>query len=642
MPRRSLYSLLNLILLSQSIPLASGADPRTFDSLAEKDTAIVIGFQEYEKLPDLPQQSEEIKLLVDVLKGQCGFENASIITNSRINPREQGGKAVADSEFAGEFADCVGRAVQDHASRLLIYISGHALENQAGEIYLALPASNPGQPTPAGISVAAISTILKTVPKETRILLFIDCGKPETNEKAVGVVGDRILDALDGVENVVGFTACSEGQQSHLDPKTHRSLFADAVTHALSGAADQNTDQVISAKELFRYLFSTIQVTAAMMGVEQTPMVRTFGIPDKDAELLRYTPKAPDKKIQLVNRATAPSAIVYLRSKDGDQFELEPGGSRNVEVESMSDIEFYTGLPNVGEKGWRGLVPIPSKTIEFRMARQMNNTQAWTTGFTNSLGMSLTLVYPGRFRMGRNDGDDLMFRNSDTTSDSYSFGVEAEKPSHTVDLTEPVFVGTHEVTVDQFRSFVQRAAYRTDAEKQGYQNQAYIDGSGTPTKTSGLSWHHPGFDQAGSHPVVHVTWNDADRFCHWLSLQEGLKYSLPTEAQWEYAARAGTQTAYWISNDPERLTEIGNVRDATAAERFPSWTGTSKTRDGFVFTAPVGQFRSNPFGLHDVHGNVWEWCADRFDVAYYRDSPRSDPAGPDVGTERVYKGGCFY
>lgn len=638
MIQRFLSGTLNVILLGSLIPVAFGGRAQTSDSRADTDAAIVIGFHEYEHLPDLPKQANEITSLVAVLKGQCGFGKISVIAHDLENSRKLGAEVAAHNEFA----DCVKRAIQARARRLLIYVSGHAFENQAGEIYLAVPESDPAQPNSAGISVTAMSDVLKTVPEETRILILIDCGKPDSDGESVGVAGNTVLDALQDVKNGVGFAACSEGQQSHVHPGSDRSLFADAVSQAISGAADKNADSMISATELFRYLFSSLQTTGASMGVEQTVVIRTFGTTEGDVELLRYIKKSPKKSVHLVNRESGSTAVVYVREKDIGQVKLGPGETQDVEFESIADIEFYTGIPEVGEKGWRRMLPTPADTIEFRMARQMNNIQAWTTGFTNSLGMSLTLVYPGRFRMGRNDGDEIMFRTSGTTADTYTFGLEAEKPSHTVDLTNPVFVGTHEVTVDQFRRFVQRAAYRSDAEKAGYENQAYIDGTGSPVKTSGLSWHRPGFDQDGSHPVVHITWNDADRFCRWLSLQEGTDYALPTEAQWEYAARAGTQTAYWISNDAERLTEIANVRDATAAARFPSWTQTSKSSDGFVFTAPVGQFRANPFGLYDVHGNVWEWCADRYDEAYYRSSPRSDPAGPETGEEQVYRGGCFY
>ncbi len=110
--------------------------------------------------------------------------------------------------------------------------------------------------------------------------------------------------------------------------------------------------------------------------------------------------------------------------------------------------------------------------------------------------------------------------------------------------------------------------------------------------------------------MVNVSWNDAVAFCKWLSKKEGNTYRLPTEAEWEYACRAGTTTRYYSGDDPETLAKVGNVADATAKAKFPDWKYTIKASDGYVFTSPVGSFQPNAFGLYDMHGNAWQWCAD--------------------------------
>ncbi len=109
--------------------------------------------------------------------------------------------------------------------------------------------------------------------------------------------------------------------------------------------------------------------------------------------------------------------------------------------------------------------------------------------------------------------------------------------------------------------------------------------------------------------MVNVSWNDAVAFCKWLSKKEGNTYRLPTEAEWEYACRAGTTTRYYSGDDPETLAKVGNVADATAKAKFPDWKYTIKASDGYVFTSPVGSFQPNAFGLYDMHGNAWQWCA---------------------------------
>src|SRR5262249_28038500 len=162
-------------------------------------------------------------------------------------------------------------------------------------------------------------------------------------------------------------------------------------------------------------------------------------------------------------------------------------------------------------------------------------------------------------------------------------------------------------TIGQFKKFVEQDSYITEAEKDtqggwGY-NEAEKKFEGRKPQ---YTWKHTGWAITDEHPVVNVTWNDAKAFCAWLSKREGKTYGLPSEAQWEYAAGAGTKTAFHSGDDPETLASVGNVADATARSKFPDWKWTIKARDGYAFSAPVGQLRKNDFGLFDMHGNVWE------------------------------------
>jgi formylglycine-generating enzyme required for sulfatase activity len=212
-----------------------------------------------------------------------------------------------------------------------------------------------------------------------------------------------------------------------------------------------------------------------------------------------------------------------------------------------------------------------------------------------------------------------------------------------VRITKPFYLGVHEVTVGQFRQFIKDTGYKTDAEK-GTMVKGAI-GWNPDTKMFELnekySWQKAGFEQTDDHPVVNVSWNDAVEFCKWLSGKEGKTYRLPTEAEWEYACRAGTGTRYYHGDDPEGLAAVGNVADATAKAQFPEWEATIAARDGYVFTAPVGKFKPNAWGLYDMHGNVWEWCADWHAEQYYKTSPPEDPKGPDSGLFRVLRGGSW-
>ena len=204
-------------------------------------------------------------------------------------------------------------------------------------------------------------------------------------------------------------------------------------------------------------------------------------------------------------------------------------------------------------------------------------------------------------------------------------------------------MGTYHLTRGQFRQFVKDTGYKTDAEK-GDKPGAY--GWNPDKKEFGFnakySWRNAGFEQTDEHPVVNVSWNDAVAFCKWLSRKEGKTYRLPTEAEWEYACRAGTTTRYYNGDDPETLAKVGNVADATFEAKFRDWKYTIKASDGYVFTAPVGSFQPNAFGLYDMHGNADQWCSDWYGADYYAKSPADDPTGPDTGHyHRVLRGGSW-
>jgi formylglycine-generating enzyme required for sulfatase activity len=135
------------------------------------------------------------------------------------------------------------------------------------------------------------------------------------------------------------------------------------------------------------------------------------------------------------------------------------------------------------------------------------------------------------------------------------------------------------------------------------------------------------------HPVVQVSWNDAKAFAN------HFKYQLPTEAQWEYAARAGTTTAYLWGNDEAGGKGFGNMNDSSAAKRFNKWNRSFPWDDGFVFLAPVRSFKPNAWGLHDMTGNVAEWCEDAFVRDYPADG--ADESAASGSNARVIRGGSW-
>jgi formylglycine-generating enzyme required for sulfatase activity len=232
------------------------------------------------------------------------------------------------------------------------------------------------------------------------------------------------------------------------------------------------------------------------------------------------------------------------------------------------------------------------------------------TSRPNSVGMAMRLIPAGEFLMGSPESD----------TDAYG----DEKPQHLVRITRPYLLGTHPVTRGRFAQFVEATGYRTDAESDRGSGRGWHEAKRMSGLDPKFTWRTPGFKHTDDHPVVNVSWNDAMAFCRWMSEQVGQEYRLPTEAEWEYACRAGSKTRYCFGNDEGILGEY-------------AWYAANSG----IGTRPVGQKKSNSFGLYDMHGNVWEWCWDPYDGGYYAQSPVDDPEGPAASAARVIRGGSW-
>lgn len=237
--------------------------------------------------------------------------------------------------------------------------------------------------------------------------------------------------------------------------------------------------------------------------------------------------------------------------------------------------------------------------------------------------LSMVLIPPGEFLMGSSAEQQARFLEAARTAGD-EFAAEripAEGPQHRVQITRPFRLARHEVTVGQFRRFVEQTEYKTEAERSGKGGHRNVNGKWLQDPR--LVWHvDPGFPQTEHHPVVNVSWNDATAFCHWLSEKQGTEYLLPSESQWEYACRAGTATA-WYSGDNERTLA-----------KYAWFAKNSRAR-----AHPVAKLEPNAWGLYDMHGNVWEWCADAWAADYYAQSPFDDPRGSTSGTRHILRGG---
>jgi formylglycine-generating enzyme required for sulfatase activity len=219
-----------------------------------------------------------------------------------------------------------------------------------------------------------------------------------------------------------------------------------------------------------------------------------------------------------------------------------------------------------------------------------------------------------------------------------------EGPTHTVTFARPFAVAKHELTVDQFAAFVRETGYKPGTTCWTFEG-------GTVEQRNGRGWNDPGYPKNGAHPAACVSWRDAKAYVEWLGRKSGGKaYRLLSEAEWEYAARARTSPSpvprFSFGDDENAICGHANALDQTAKGSFGGAAGKwdfVECSDGHAYTAPAGSFAGNPFGLHDMHGNVKEWTEDCFHEGKgYRGAPAD--GSPWVTADcrlRVQRGGSW-
>lgn len=299
------------------------------------------------------------------------------------------------------------------------------------------------------------------------------------------------------------------------------------------------------------------------------------------------------------------------REKELAQMKLKAWSDKNAQIDT--DLDKYNQIANsefgkdMAQAAWDNILVKYSlakgsieKGNEYLLKEKVNPSPAGA-----AVSESVAMFIGGSFIMGSNE-------NSDEYPHKVTVG------SFTIMKTE--------VTVSQFKLFIDATGYLTDADKRTGGYGSYCWNGSTYEQKDGVNWKcgvsgHLRQQSEYNHPVIHVSWNDAVAYAQWLSQKTGKNWRLPTEAEWEFAARGGQNLIYSGSFSIDSVAwyskNSGNV------------------------THPVGQKKTNAYGLFDMTGNVWEWCSDWYSDSYYRSSPSSNPQGPLSGSFRVLRGGSW-
>jgi len=333
---------------------------------------------------------------------------------------------------------------------------------------------------------------------------------------------------------------------------------------------------------------------------------------------------------------------IRVRHPDGKETVVTvPNGSK-IAVNEKGDVEVAVREASVKKpappaaKAERptnehASVATPTKTVPLTYTKEQQecaNRLTVPVEMTNSVGMKFVLVPPGEFEMGSTEEEVARTLSQDTThARQFILETKSEMPRHHLKITKPFYIAIYTVTQGEYEKVM------------GVNPSAFIT---KPMDSSNFQPPLPEKDRQGfaarivgkdtsRHPVDTVSWDDSAEFCRRLSAQPeertaGRTYRLPTEAEWEYSCRAGTTTRWYCGDDEAGVLNCGWIRD-----------------NGGLTTHPVGEKCSNAWGLFDMHGNVLQWCADRFTSDYYQQSPPEDPVGATVGAGRVLRGshwGC--
>lgn len=349
----------------------------------------------------------------------------------------------------------------------------------------------------------------------------------------------------------------------------------------------------------------------------ETPVTKTLSAGNYEIEI-RKDGYITGKETVRVERDKSKTVSILLDKSSGSiKVSSDPSGAKiyldgaytNTTPDTIADLKAGSYKIKVIKDGYREYTATVSVS-EGQEAEVSANLEALKKASTRgasyidpTTGTEFVFVKGGCYQMGDTFGD----------------GDKDEKPVHEV-CVDDFYIGKYDVTVGDFRRFVSDTGYSTEAEKSG--ECYYYVGNDWKNDDSSKNWKNPGFSQEDRNPVVCVSWSDATAYAEWMQSKNGKTVRLPTEAEWEYAARSGGKAEIYAG---------GNDIDSVAW-----YYGNSGNR-----SHAVGTKKPNGLGLYDMSGNVWQFTADWYGENYYNESQRNNPKGPGSGQYKALRGGSW-
>ena len=570
----------------------------TTTTLYKQSHALVIGVSAYNMgLPPLPGVAGDINRIQSALESN-GFDVTKV-----LNP-DAAGLQRAFNTFISQYG-------QGNDNRLLIYFAGHGYTEKMpyGEdigyicpMDAPNPLKDPGNFQAKAMPMGQIEIYAKQIKSKHALFLFDACfsGSIFSTSRAI----PEII-SYKTTQPVRQFITSGSAEETVPD----KSIFQSQFIRALNGEADANKDGFITGTELGDFLQSTVVNYSYGSQHPQYGKIRNPNLDKGDFVFVINTAASPGTvttttqpaKRQVVIEEAQITGAIELSTEVSGSLYLDGDFARAVNANSRYTLKDLSvgehTLKITGDETWEGPVIVEPNGLAKVDVRKKVSEQI----------TDMVLVKGGTFQMGSNEGK------------------KNEKPVHPVTVSD-FYMGKYEVTIEKFKEFIDETGYQTDAEKG---DGSYIWNGSAWTKRIGINWK---CDAQGNlrnqseynHPVIHVCWNDAVAYCDWLSRKTGKSYRLPTEAEWEYAARGG--------NKSQGYTYSGN----NTIDDVAWYYGNSGSK-----THAVGQKQANELGIHDMNGNVWEWCSDWYGYDYYANCPSSNPKGPSGGSRHVNRGNCF-